>query len=579
MSSKSRGGLSKREYAAKQAGVKVNYSKSAKDQGKSVSTKSSSSSKSSGSSSKSSGGSSKSGSWVTVANPEYGKTAAQGLPGRSFPVDTKISSQKTMKVWQPASETEYRSEMKKKDKEYSTGYSKPKLTTSGNIGVGNNTPSFNSSSQRDMAAAAQDRQQQREPSLLQKALGALGIQQSPYQKGSIERTAEILKDPLGLVPWARGMWSGMPGEKVYDSDQAQALVNGLLGIPTASANTSQPIDYSNGGLTDNSFYPFVSGDAMAESAGISPEEASGYISNERDLRNQVRMSDELKNQLIAMGENPQDLEYNLNQGINPYGQVLGTNNYDNQLAFGGNELGSVNQGGYSDLGNEQQMGNDYEKMFKEQQKNLDKSKKGDLSALDTLINQASTEGQTSLNEAKGQDLGKLASLFAAYGTSDSEQRMQQEQRTNNDYAGKLATLLSQLATQRTTGTNDINSSYNTAKNSIAQQRMNAQMQVQQMMQQAAQQSFENKLKMAQYNKANQPSLYQMASTLKNKGTNWGDIASQLGNAGYDLTPGNANSASLDAIMTGMAPQQPSKIVNLGNGYVMDQTTGDVYQAY
>lgn len=50
-------------------------------------------------------------------------------------------------------------------------------------------------------------------------------------------------------------------------------------------------------------------------------------------------------------------------------------------------------------------------------------------------------------------------------------------------------------------------------------------------------------------------LYQLATKLKQQGKNWGEIAYQLGNAGFNLTPGSSESAALDAIMTGQAPTQ------------------------
>lgn len=575
MASNSRGGLSKREYAAKQSGGNI-YKSGKSSVSKSVNVRNSS---------KSSGKSSKTPAPLAGAGPL--------LPGQSR-VANSYSGGSSRSVYAGPSPQgkvspgyyDY-SNSEKVERDRKTNQKKNdnqnKLYTGGNNLLKKGMPSFDSSSQRDLAASAMDRQQGRVTNVKASDAFSPSGNLTSTDPTALGRLLQILGDPTGMFK----------GEEKPDLGLTEMLgINDWLRTPTAYAadnefmnnqdmTTDQPyvspgqFETPNQNEADTRVYNPYSKNYQTQ------KEQENWIDDNRTNANDLSAYNYYQNQVDA-------LENNLNNMPTAPtvagAETFNLGNYDNQLAVGPS---TVNSGGYSDLGNQQQMGTDYEKMFKTQEKNLSKNKKGDLSALDSLINQASTEGQQSLNEDKGQALGQLASLFAAYGTSDSEQRMQQQQRTNTDYAGKLANLLGQLSNQRAQGTNDINQSYNTAKNSIAQNRMNASMQVQKMLQDAAQQSFENKLKLSQLGQSN---LGNVRSGLSNLASGW-----MNGVADPYSKPGGREVISQQmAAMYGGSPStygnmlpngweglyaQPQELVNLGNGYVMDQATGDVYQAY
>lgn len=223
-------------------------------------------------------------------------------------------------------------------------------------------------------------------------------------------------------------------------------------------------------------------------------------------------------------------------------------------------------------------------------KSLQKSAGGDFGMkdakkeLENLLNEINKDykeqqrvGENKLGESKTEDLNKLMSLFGAYNTADSEQRMQTQERVQNQYRNSLREMLTQMQASRS---KDVSSAKSGALNTfqqIQQRQQQAQQQVAQLIYQAqqdamARQAASQKTAKPSYNPAN---FYGAASEMKNQGTGWGDIAGTLGQ-NYDLTPGSEYSQQLDAIMTGQAPQQPKNLISLGNGLVLDKDTGDVF---
>jgi len=94
-------------------------------------------------------------------------------------------------------------------------------------------------------------------------------------------------------------------------------------------------------------------------------------------------------------------------------------------------------------------------------------------------------GEAELNKAKQEDLNRLLSIYAGYGTADSEQRMQQQERVGAQYADSLAGLLAKLntakqgdinnfKTQRTNALQDILNTKRTTQMSVLDKIFNAQ---------------------------------------------------------------------------------------------------------
>ena len=109
---------------------------------------------------------------------------------------------------------------------------------------------------------------------------------------------------------------------------------------------------------------------------------------------------------------------------------------------------------------------DYEKQRKDAQKALEKQYglqaegantmyNGGLEQLQNLMAQLDptyakyqTDYQTTLDQNKQKDLQGMQAQFAAYGTGDSEQRTQSQERMNTDYQKQLSDFLSQLDSQK-----------------------------------------------------------------------------------------------------------------------------------
>ena len=122
-------------------------------------------------------------------------------------------------------------------------------------------------------------------------------------------------------------------------------------------------------------------------------------------------------------------------------------------------------------------------------------------------NTQQTQGTSALDQAKQQDLLKLSGLFNFGANQDpnSEQRIQYEGRTNNDYAGQLKDFLAKLVQSRTTDMGNLDSQQNQAisqakqgyqqqLSSLADKRNSTQMQLAQMVQAAQQKALNSSAK-------------------------------------------------------------------------------------
>ena len=153
------------------------------------------------------------------------------------------------------------------------------------------------------------------------------------------------------------------------------------------------------------------------------------------------------------------------------------------------------------FGNGALASNRYDDATKEYIKRLQGSAQGDfgmdetkrqienlLNSLNSRYGEYKRTGTNELNKAKEGDLRKLASLFTAYNTSDSEQRMQQQERTQNDYQDRLADLIAKLDTQKSQDITDVQNKGLDAYSQINQSRQSAQDKVAQLIYQAQQAS-------------------------------------------------------------------------------------------
>lgn len=84
--------------------------------------------------------------------------------------------------------------------------------------------------------------------------------------------------------------------------------------------------------------------------------------------------------------------------------------------------------------------------YKKQQKAKEKALKELIKSIVKEYSQSQTEGTRALEKSKQEDLLKLSGLFSfANQSPDSEQRIQYEQRANQDYAGQLSDFLNKLS--------------------------------------------------------------------------------------------------------------------------------------
>ena len=116
--------------------------------------------------------------------------------------------------------------------------------------------------------------------------------------------------------------------------------------------------------------------------------------------------------------------------------------------------------------------------YNNQDKGYKAQEKAQKNALDELIKSiksqystANDKGTNDLNTAKQQDLLKLSGLFSfANQSPDSEQRVQYEQRANNDYAKQLADFLTTQGQSQNQAISQAKQGYQSQLANIAQQR-------------------------------------------------------------------------------------------------------------
>jgi hypothetical protein len=345
----------------------------------------------------------------------------------------------------------------------------------------------------------------------------------------------------------------------------QSLLNQLLGIPTAQAQEMPQASFAD---QNASFAPMSFNNSFTD---MNKAFSSGGLS----------------------GNNPYQTPQAPQASFNPTNQVqtneAPTPQIQRQQNPGGSQSGGVAQqfaqgatGGNPALDYQKQSLKGFSQQEKAQKKALNE-------LLKSIKNQYSTKeksGLTDLNKAKQEDLLKLSGLFSfANQDPDSEQRIQYEQRANQDYAKQQADFLAQLASAQSQDISVAKQGYNKELAGIASQRNAVQEKISQMLYQAqqdalARQSSGSRGGSNTAQKQQQAAIQALLAKAANMPTGGREFAQQqanmmgLGNiSGY--TPNGWESAYNKGF--GQAPQ--TRFTSIGNGYVMDPSTGDVFQAY
>jgi hypothetical protein len=149
---------------------------------------------------------------------------------------------------------------------------------------------------------------------------------------------------------------------------------------------------------------------------------------------------------------------------------------------------------------------------KQSLKGFSQQEKAQKRALNELLksikNQYSTKektGLSDLNKAKQEDLLKLSGLFSfANQDPDSEQRIQYEQRANQDYAKQQADFIAQLAAAQTQDISGAKQNYQKSRADIASQRNSTQQNIAQMLYQAQQDQLSRQAAAAKSSRGSTP---------------------------------------------------------------------------
>jgi len=180
---------------------------------------------------------------------------------------------------------------------------------------------------------------------------------------------------------------------------------------------------------------------------------------------------------------------------NPVGQNEQTNNGRIQNP-GGSQGGGVAQQFAQGTTGGDPMDNYYNSQLKTQNKGFSAQEKAQKKALNELLKSITSQYKTQqttgidqLAKSKQEDLLKLSGLFSfANQDPDSEQRIQYEQRANQDYAGQQGDFLAKLAAAQAQEESRARQGYQTQMSDIAGQRNDARSKIEELIFNARQQA-------------------------------------------------------------------------------------------
>lgn len=663
--SNKRGGLSKREYAAKQAGGSLNY-KTGK-----ISTPKKSSSKSSSSNP-----------YAKYQSMDWGSAAEAFKRDRGLSSDADLTgSDFDLAMNYQYNRPNYESLIKKNANigPWAAGYGSETEYGKGGTKAGNTY------SQREQAAKAVSNRSG-VGDIVRKGLGintanaSGGTISAPRKKGIIERGLEIAKDPFGLEPRLRAFFNDAPwGSKIYqaESGAVDAITQALTGTTpelgfsekylrdetpmfqdspiednsprqtpkqdpspvvhenndndnrrTSSRQVSNPIfttpaptpslsDYINGGSPQS----FPTSSAGQESnrtqrrfLGNGLLSKGTYANGKGDYgmegtfgTNQLSKENNLINQLLGIptaqaaetslfsqpntnsfglpytGYSSQNggmsTRYGLDQAPTFTPKNTSNEEYESS-ATGGNTAkptgGSVSGGVAQQYS--QQSENPQQKLYEQQIKNAKKVMEETIGAIKKQYGVSEETGTQALNKQKQEDLNALNARFSFGLNQDpnSEQAIQYAQRTNNDYAGQLSDFLSKLAASRTQDISSAKQNYYTQKNS-------AQEKLAQLMASLEEARINNAKKLSSAGTTaeskKQAAIMKLLNQAANMPSGGREYAQQIANIqGLGDISGYTPNGWENAYNPNFG-KTTSNIVSIGNGYVLDKDTGDVYQAY
>lgn len=702
MSSKSRNGLSKREYAAKQAGGSLNYKT-----GKISTPKKSSSSKSSSSS-------------RYNENQYIAYKMMDQMKGTNFADTYKNTTQKydygvnsgqiKDTVKKPS-----KSSVSTKNNSPLTGFSNEAndWMSSGSNDVNDYARSSQRSSAAKVAGASTTGDIVRKGLGINTANASGGTISAPRKKGIIERGLEIAKDPFGLEPRLRAFFNDAPwGSKIYqaESGAVDAITQALTGTTpelgfsekylrdetpiiqdspiednsprqtpkqdpspvvhenndndnrrTSSRPVSNPIfqpsqssmissilgnskrnsnrlnlnpqsfpDISAGQTTDKTQRRFLGNGLLSK--GTYANGSGDYGMEGTFGTNQMSEEDNLLNTLLGIptakaaemqtnlfnqpntdnlgrpytGYSAQNGGMSTRYGVDtpPTFTPKNTLNEDYESdATGGYKPQATGGSGSGGVAQQyaQQGENPQEKYYKEAIKNqkqirnetlksLKKQLEATLEALNSEYDEAQESGTNALNKQKVEDLNALNARFSFGLNQDpnSEQSIQYAQRTSNDYAGQLADFLQKLSTSRMKDVNSARSTYDQNKSSAIQnyysQKSSAQEKLAQLMASLEEARINNAKKLSSAGTTaeskKQAAIMKLLNQAANMPSGGREYAQQIANIqGLGDISGYTPNGWENAYNPNFGQSKPSNVVSIGNGYVLDKDTGDVYQAY
>ena len=460
MASKSRGGLSKRELAASQ---KMKLTKK-------VSTPRSTASKASSSTPVGAIGQNKDGSFIydkstpnyTPANANY--SSIGGYSGQSSPTGKIVTPKKTSS----SSKSSSSSSSSKSNKSKVSGLVRSDLGV--NTASASSEPNFTPAPTADRSLAAAFAGKGVAPGAFSStppifnengAIGEENTNETFIGKGlrMLNEAPRLFGGESRLVNKDFGVSEFLRLNGVLRSPQE--TVNNLLGVSTANAssydglggaqeNTNAPVSHISDQLSSNVGQPF-----------------------EQSQNNQESYSQEIAR---TNPPKPQAQSFNTTGGSGSSLGVTGGATADPSTDSYIKDLQKSTEGDFG--------AKDATKQIKDLIRSLDPE-------YDAYLKQAQSE----LDKSKTEDLNKLAGVFAGYNTADSEQRLQQQERVQGDYATQLTNLLAKLQLQKQKDVTGYKSQLSERLQNIAQAKSTAQQRVAELIQAAQDKAWDRNYKM------------------------------------------------------------------------------------
>ena len=200
-----------------------------------------------------------------------------------------------------------------------------------------------------------------------------------------------------------------------------------------------------------------------------------------------------------------------------------------------------------------------EKANKQAQRDLAAALQNTIAQINSQYAESQTEGQGTLDKAKQEDLLKLSGLFNfANQDPNSEQRIQYQQRTNDDYAGQLTDLINKLTRGKEQDVLGAQANYNTNSANYRQQGQDALNQIQSA-KSAAKQNLAQLIYQMQQDQANRAvksggrtssqkvpatqklshqDIFDYVNDAVSQGGSWQEIVSQAKDNGVDTSTGS-----------------------------------------